>query len=177
MISVTSKSRYAVVGLAELARSGDRPVPIAQIAERRRMPVQFLEQLFTTLRRDGFLQSHRGVKGGYTLARPPEEINVLEVVQSLDGRLGQEGKEAGGIWADGVEALRDVFRSTTIADIARRESEEAGAGMYHIYPGVLARWPPRVPLAALFRVRARAATAAVLSVILRHPARPRRYRP
>ena len=111
MISVTSKSRYAVVALAELARSGERPVPIAQIAERRRMPVQFLEQLFTTLRRDGFLQSHRGVKGGYTLARPAEEINVLEVVQSLDGRLGQEGKEAGGIWEEGVEALRDVFRS------------------------------------------------------------------
>ena len=53
MISVTSKSRYAVVAMAELARSGDRPVPIAQIAERRGMPVQFLEQLFSTLRRDG----------------------------------------------------------------------------------------------------------------------------
>ena len=50
MISVTSKSRYAVVAMAELARSGERPVPIAQIAERRAMPVQFLEQLFTTLR-------------------------------------------------------------------------------------------------------------------------------
>jgi Rrf2 family cysteine metabolism transcriptional repressor len=132
MVSVTSKSRYAVVAMAELARSGDRPVPIAQVAERRGMPVQFLEQLFTTLRRDGLLQSHRGVKGGYTLARPPQEITVLEVVQSLDGRLGQEGKEAGGIWAEGVEALRGVFRSTTIADIARREGEEAGAGMYHI---------------------------------------------
>jgi Rrf2 family transcriptional regulator, cysteine metabolism repressor len=132
VISVTSKSRYAVVAMAELARSGNRPVPIAQVAERRGMPVQFLEQLFTTLRRDGLLQSHRGVKGGYTLARPPEDINVLEVVQSLDGRLGEEGKEAGGIWAEGVEALREVFRSTTIADIARREAEEAGAGMYHI---------------------------------------------
>jgi Rrf2 family transcriptional regulator, cysteine metabolism repressor len=132
MISVTSKSRYAVVALAELARSGERPVPIAQIAERRAMPVQFLEQLFTTLRRDGLLQSHRGVKGGYTLARPAQEINVLEVVQSLDGKVGEEGKEAGGIWEQGVEALRDVFRGTTIAEIARREAEEAGAGMYHI---------------------------------------------
>ena len=132
MISVTSKSRYAVVALAELARSGEAPVPIPQIAERRAMPVQFLEQLFSTLRRDGLLHSQRGVKGGYTLARPPEEITVLEVVQALDGRVGQEADEAGGIWREGVEALRGVFSSTTIADIARREAAEAGAGIYHI---------------------------------------------
>ena len=133
MISVTSKSRYAVVAMAELARSGDGgPIPIAQIAERRDMPVQFLEQLFSTLRRGGLLNSQRGVKGGYTLARPAEDITVLEVVQALDGKVGEEGKEAGGIWAEGVEALRDVFRSTTIADIARREADDAGSQMYHI---------------------------------------------
>lgn len=132
MISVTSKSRYAVVALAELARSGDTPVPIGQVAERRGMPVQFLEQLFSTLRRAGILTSHRGAKGGYTLARKPEEITVLEVVQALDGVVGQEGKEAGGIWEEGVEALRSTFRSNTIADIARREADEAGAGMYYI---------------------------------------------
>ena len=132
MISVTSKSRYAVVAMAELARSGERPVPIAQVAERRGMPVQFLEQLFSTLRRDGLLQSQRGVKGGYTLARPAEDITVLEVVQALDGKVGQEADEAGGIWGEGVNALRDVFTSTTIADIARREADATGAGMYHI---------------------------------------------
>lgn len=132
MISVTSKSRYAVVALAEVARSGSTPVPIGQVAERRRIPVQFLEQLFSTLRRAGILTSHRGAKGGYTLARPADEINVLEVVQALDGVVGEEGKEAGGIWEEGVEALRKTFRETTIADIARREREGAGAGMYHI---------------------------------------------
>jgi Rrf2 family transcriptional regulator, cysteine metabolism repressor len=132
MISVTSKSRYAVIALAELARSGDRPIPIAQVAERRGMPVQFLEQLFATLRRDGVLRSQRGVKGGYTLARPADRITVLEVVQALDGKVGEEAAEAGGIWAAGVEALRDVFRSTTIADVARREAEEAGQTMYYI---------------------------------------------
>ena len=57
---------------------------------------------------------------------------MIEVVQALDGRVGDEADEAGGIWAEGVEALREVFRSTTIADIARRQAEEAGARMYYI---------------------------------------------
>ena len=132
MISVTSKSRYAVVAMAELARAGERPVPIKELAERREIPEQFLEQLFSTLRRAGILTSHRGVKGGYTLSRPAEEINVLEVVQALDGKIGQEADEAGGIWAEGVGSLRKVFSRTTIADIARREVEGTGTTMYHI---------------------------------------------
>jgi Rrf2 family transcriptional regulator, cysteine metabolism repressor len=132
VISITSKSRYAVVALAELARSGERPVPIKELAERRDIPEQFLEQLFSTLRRDGLLTSQRGVKGGYRLARPADQIQVIEVVQALDGKVGEEAREAGGIWAEGVEALRDVFSRTTIADIARREAEIGGAGTYHI---------------------------------------------
>ena len=132
MISVTAKSRYAVVGMAELARSGDVPVPIATVAERRDIPVQFLEQLFATLRRAGLLISQRGVKGGYRLARDPAQITVLEVVQALDGVLGEEEREAGGIWADGVESLRSVFSRATIAEVARREDAERGAAIYHI---------------------------------------------
>jgi len=132
VISITSKSRYAVVALAELARSGERPVPIKELAERREIPEQFLEQLFSTLRRAGLLTSHRGMRGGYTLSRPPEEITVLEVVQALDGTIGEEAKEAGGIWAEGVEALRGIFRETTIAEIASRQSDDAGPRMYYI---------------------------------------------
>ena len=118
--------------MAELARSGENPVPVKELAERRDIPDQFLEQLFSTLRRAGLLTSHRGSKGGYTLARPAGEITVLEVVQALDGKVGQEADEAGGIWADGVAALRKVFRETTNADIEARESEEAAARMYFI---------------------------------------------
>lgn len=132
MISVTSKSRYAVVAMAELARSGDRPLPVKELAERRDIPDQFLEQLFSTLRRSGLLTSHRGSKGGYTLSRPAEEITVLEVVQALDGKVGQEADEAGGIWAEGIAALRKVFSETSIGDIERREAEDAAARMYFI---------------------------------------------
>src|SRR4029079_7853791 len=96
MISVTAKSRYAVVGMAELARNSGRPVPIPTVAERRELPVQFLEQLFSPLRRAGLLTSQRGVKGGYSLARDAEQITVLEVVQALDGTLGDERTDGSG---------------------------------------------------------------------------------
>ena len=132
MISVTAKSRYAVVGMAELARSGEGPVPISAVAERREIPVQFLEQLFSTLRRAGLLISQRGVNGGFRLARPAEQITVLEVVQALDGKIGEEATEAGGIWADGIDALRAVFGGATIADVADREETERGGEMYFI---------------------------------------------
>ncbi len=118
--------------MAELSRSGEKPMPVKELAERRGIPDQFLEQLFSILRRSGLLTSHRGSKGGYTLARSAEDISVLEVVQALDGKVGQEADEAGGIWAEGIESLRAVFSETSIADIARREAEDAAAGTYFI---------------------------------------------
>ena len=130
MISITTKSPYALSALVELFRHGDRgPVPIAELARRREIPVQFLEQLFATLRRAGILRSHRGVKGGYTFARPGTEITVLEIVELLDGPLG---RDAQGVFADAAEAARSVLAQTTIADVIERELRDAGASMYHI---------------------------------------------
>ncbi len=130
MISITTKSPYALKALTELGRSGDAgPVSIGELARRRDVPVQFLEQLFATLRRAGVLKSQRGVKGGYSFARPPAEITVLEVVELLDGPLG---REAEGIFADAAGAARSVLARTTIADVVEREVREAGVAMYYI---------------------------------------------
>src|SRR6187551_338099 len=130
MISITTKSPYALRALAELARSGGSgPVPIGELARRRNVPVQFLEQLFATLRRAGILRSQRGVKGGYSFARRPQEITVLEIVELLDGPLGRDAK---GVFADASAAARDVLAGTTIADVMDREVREAGASMYYI---------------------------------------------
>ena len=129
MISITTKSPYALRALAELGRSGEGPVPIGDLARRRDIPVQFLEQLFAVLRRAGVLRSQRGVKGGYSFARPPSEITVLEVVELLDGPLG---RDAAGVFADAAAAARKVFDETTIADIIEREQRDAGAAMYYI---------------------------------------------
>ncbi|MGA2163615.1 MAG: Rrf2 family transcriptional regulator [Solirubrobacteraceae bacterium] len=130
MISITSKSPYAVQALAELGRSGGGgPVPIGELARRREVPVQFLEQLFAVLRRAGILSSQRGVKGGYSFARDPATVSVLEVVELLDGPLGRDSE---GVFADAAQAARKVLGDTTIADVIERETREAGASMYHI---------------------------------------------
>jgi Rrf2 family protein len=130
MISITTKSPYALQALAELGRcSGDGPVPIGELARRREIPVQFLEQLFATLRRAGILKSQRGVKGGYTFARPPGEITVLEVVELLEGPFG---RDATGIFSDAAAAAREVLAAATIADVVEREARAAGASMYYI---------------------------------------------
>ena len=130
MISVTSKSPYALKALTELARAGDAgPVSIGELARRRDVPVQFLEQLFATLRRAGLLRSQRGVKGGYSFAREPREITVLEVVELLDGPLGTDAE---GIFAEAATAARTVLQSSTIADVVEQEARQAGVAMYYI---------------------------------------------
>jgi Rrf2 family transcriptional regulator, cysteine metabolism repressor len=140
LITITSKSRYAVRALTELARlgalPGGQPVPIAELARRRGIPLQFLEQLFATLRRAGMLQSQRGVKGGYTFVKDPSELTVLEIVQLLDGAFddqrGTDSEATHEVWVRAVTSLRDVLSTTTIADVVQRESEAAGAQMYYI---------------------------------------------
>ncbi len=130
MISITTKSPYALGALVELHHHGDRgPVPIAELARRRDIPAQFLEQLFATLRRAGVLRSQRGVKGGYSFARSASDITVLELVELLDGPVGGGSS---GVFAEAAEAARSVLGQSTVADVAEAESRAAGAAMYHI---------------------------------------------
>jgi DNA-binding IscR family transcriptional regulator len=119
-----------VLALAELGSSGgSEPVPIGELARKRDVPVQFLEQLFAVLRRAGVISSQRGVKGGYRFAREPASVSVLEIVELLDGPLG---RDAQGPFADAAAAARKVLAETSIADVIERETREAGASMYHI---------------------------------------------
>jgi len=133
VLVITTKSPYAVRALAELARRGQStPVPIGEIARARDIPVQFLEGLFATLRRAGVLQSQRGVKGGYSFARPPSEVTILEVVDLLEGELGAEAAAGGPIWTEAADAVRTVLAGTTIADVAEREARDSETPMYYI---------------------------------------------
>lgn len=132
MISITSKSVYALSALVELAHhEGGDPVPVSELARRRQLPAQFLEQLFGSLRRANIVISRRGVKGGYALARPAGEITALEVVQTLDGEISQEQLSIPP-WGDVVGGLRKQLDDLTLAALAETERSQGGDAMYYI---------------------------------------------
>ena len=147
-MNISAKSKYAVRALVELAERTEadpgRVVRLNDIATGRGIPLQFLEQLFAALRRAGIVKSRRGASGGYQFARPPAQVTVLEVVETLDGlvspavctqgeceRLEECGPAA--VWLEAKLALEQVLRETTIADLADRELARAPReAMYYI---------------------------------------------
>ncbi len=145
---ISMKSRYAVRALTELARRQGielaRPVRLSDIASVGDMPLQFLEQVFAALRRADIVRSRRGAAGGYTLARPADDITVLEVVTALEGALSPVECTQGlcervtkcgaaSVWIDAQRALEDVLGKTSIGDLlAREEALRGQASMYYI---------------------------------------------
>ena len=88
---LSKKGEYAVRALVEIGfESNARPnslIQISTVAQRTRIPEKFLEQILLALRNGGVLKSRRGVEGGYSLAKVPEEITLGEVIRLLDGPL------------------------------------------------------------------------------------------
>jgi len=84
----STKAEYGVRVMVELARrEGGDPVPLAEIAEHDGLPLAYLEHLVARLRKAGLVDSRRGSRGGYMLARAPEQITMAEVVEALEGSI------------------------------------------------------------------------------------------
>lgn len=84
-MKLTTKGRYAVMAMADLARHGTgKPVALADIAERQEISLSYLEQLFAKLRRGDLVKSVRGPGGGYLLARLADEIRIADVILAVD---------------------------------------------------------------------------------------------
>lgn len=84
-MKLTTKGRYAVMAMADLARHGTgRPVALADIAQRQEISLSYLEQLFAKLRRGDLVKSVRGPGGGYLLARTADEIRIADVIVAVD---------------------------------------------------------------------------------------------
>lgn len=95
-MKLSTKGRYAVTALADLALAGERGrgeagepalVTLAEISERQDISLPYLEQLFAKLRRNGLVESARGPGGGYRLAKPAEETRISEIMSAVDETL------------------------------------------------------------------------------------------
>jgi Rrf2 family protein len=84
---ISKKAEYALRALVAMSRQSARSWSIHELAAAEHIPIKFLEQILLALRRAGILNSKRGVGGGYTLVRPPEEIRIGEVIAVFDGPL------------------------------------------------------------------------------------------
>ncbi len=82
MISQTAE--YALRAITFLAEQGNRPHTTQQIAQRTQVPAGYLSKVMQGLARSGLVSSQRGLKGGFTLARPPEQMTIYDIVQAVD---------------------------------------------------------------------------------------------
>jgi Rrf2 family cysteine metabolism transcriptional repressor len=141
-MKVFAKTEYAAIAVLELAHSHDRsePVRIRDIADRHGVPSRFLVQILLQLKGAGIVQSTRGAAGGYQLAKPPEEITLLEVMSVIEGQEPITSATSSNspvsrvllrAWREIDEQQRDSLRAITFADLADQLKDEAEQ-MYYI---------------------------------------------
>lgn len=127
--------RYAVSGLFDLAyNAGGEPVQVRVIGARQAMPARYLEQIFQRLRRAGLVTGKRGPGGGYTLARPPSEINLRDVVEALEGPaaewfLDRDQSEAmrhrpDFVWTELAERMAATLGDFDLEELCRRAARD-----------------------------------------------------
>src|SRR5207253_4510267 len=123
---------YAVRAVIELAGSNQSsPRKVDEVAQAQGIPVSFLENILTQLRSSGIVRSQRGPEGGYWLAKPPEEVNLADIIRAVEGPLvgvrGQRPEEieyVGSaeslqpVWIALRANLRKVLEHVTVADVA-----------------------------------------------------------
>jgi Rrf2 family iron-sulfur cluster assembly transcriptional regulator len=122
---VGSKGRYAVIALIDVARNSDfGPVPLADVAERQKISLSYLEQLFAMLRRSGLVVSSRGPGGGYRLQRPSTEVSIGEVFRAVEETGSGPDRDWPGatgitstLWSALDDHIRDFLESVSVADV------------------------------------------------------------
>lgn len=133
---LTARSEYGLLALIDLGcHYGEGPVSAREVAERQGIPLKFLEQLLSALRKAGLVAALRGARGGFTLSRDPGTISVLEIVEALEGPLapttcdggqlcGRSGVcAAANVWSKATDALRREFESTMLVELSKRQVE------------------------------------------------------
>lgn len=92
ILRLSRKSEYALLALVDLSRQyGKEPAKIMDVSIRNDIPKKYLEQIFLQLKGAGYVRSFRGANGGYSLAKPPEEITLAQIIRLIDGPLASVG--------------------------------------------------------------------------------------
>jgi len=143
-MKLTSKGRYAVMAMADLAKiNANHPTNLTDISLRQGISLSFLEQIFSKLKKNNLVQSSRGPSGGYVLSRPPDEIKLLSIISAVDEKIktvkcrkeskkGCNGKSikciTHNLWDDLETHINKFFEDNTLNDIlfkeVRNKSEE-----------------------------------------------------
>ena len=136
-MKLTTKGRYAVMAMADLAKSNVKePTSLTAISLRQGISISYLEQLFLKLRKNNLVQSARGPSGGYLLSKPPDEIKLLSIISAVDEKIktvkcrkeskkGCNGKSikciTHNLWDDLENHINKFFENNTLNDILFKE--------------------------------------------------------
>ena len=147
-MKISTRIRYGARAMLELAyHYGEGPIELKEIAKKENISLKYLEQVINPLRAAGLVKAVRGAKGGYSLAKPPSEICLYDVVETLEGPLNlleclRDSKVCQkvpscvtrDIWQEVSEAISKIFYSVTLEDMVnrKRDKEERNSPMYQI---------------------------------------------
>ena len=144
-MKLSTKGRYGTRALLDIALHDEEgPVPLKGIAQRQQISLPYLEHLITPLIEGGIIRSTRGIRGGVSLVKSPEEVKLSEVIGLLEGSLAPSKCVADptvcnrsefcvtrDIWSELKTAMDGVLESTTLQDLIERQQRK-GQPMYHI---------------------------------------------
>jgi len=138
-MKLTSKGRYAVMAMADLANVKEkRTTNLTEISLRQGISISFLEQIFLKLKKNNLVKSSRGPAGGYSLTRSPEEIKLSSIIEAVDEKVktvgckkeskkGCTGKSikciTHNLWDDLETHINNFFEKNTLKDIIYRVSK------------------------------------------------------
>jgi len=139
-MKLTSKGRYAVMAMADLAKvNQNKPISLSEISLRQGISISFLEQIFLKLKKNNLVHSSRGPTGGYLLSKSPSEIKLSNIIQAVDEKIKTVGckkeskKSCNGksvkcithsLWDDLENHINSFFEQNTLNDIVFKFTEK-----------------------------------------------------
>jgi Rrf2 family protein len=131
---VSAKADYAVRAAAELAASEDGPIKGERLADAQDIPLQFLEHILLELKHAGIVRARRGARGGYWLAREPDDVTIADIIRAVEGPIANvqsappesityrgNAQHLQEVWIAVRANLRAVLETTTLADLTSGE--------------------------------------------------------